>query len=73
MHSIRQALLCTLFLLPLLSQAQTLKGKLFNYLDEYDRTDQKLKRSTLDSMRIDSDLQQVNIYVSGGLKEQFFT
>lgn len=53
--------------------AQTFRGKLLDYLDNYTRTDQKIKRSTLDSLIVSTADKTVSVYVSGGFKEQFFT
>ncbi|MBR1378802.1 MAG: xanthan lyase [Bacteroidaceae bacterium] len=59
--------------LAIAASAQTLRGSLFNYLDNYTRTDQKIKPSTLDSLKVDAGAHTVKVYVGGGFKEQFFT
>lgn len=62
-----------LFCLAMTASAQTLRASLFNYLDNYTRTDQKIKPSTLDSLKLNAETQTIKVYVSGGFKEQFFT
>lgn len=53
--------------------AQSMRERIFNYLDNYKRADQYIKQSTLDSLKVDKTSQAINIYVSGGFMEQFFT
>ena len=55
------------------SHAQTMRGYVLDYLDNYTRSDQYIKGTVLDSMSIDSANQEIRIYASGGFKEQFFT
>lgn len=68
--------LCTIIIIHLCTltlTAQTMRQAVLTYLDNYTRTDQKIKRSTLDSLKVDAESHNVGIYVSGGFKEQFFT
>ncbi len=53
--------------------AQTMRGFLLDYLDHYTRSDQYIKRSTLDSLCVNDSTRTITIYASGGFKEQFFT
>ncbi len=62
-----------LFAATTLLSAQTMRGKMIDYLDNYTRTDQKIKRSTLDSLIVNNQEKTLSVYVDGGFKEQFFT
>ena len=55
------------------AHAQTMREQLINYLDNYTRTEQLLKRSKLDSLVVDTTTQHIRVYVSGGFMEQYFT
>lgn len=68
--------LLTFFLLLstiLSSHAQTMRGYVLDYLDNYTRSDQYFKRSTLDSLNVNDSTRTICLYASGGFKEQFFT
>ena len=56
-----------------LLHAQTMRGQMLNYLDNYTRKDQYIKSSRLDSIVTDTLREEIRMYVSGGFKEQFFT
>lgn len=53
--------------------AQTMREQIQDYLENYTRNEQILKRSKLDSLVVDTTRQAIRIYVSGGFMEQYFT
>ena len=53
--------------------AQSMRGMVLNYFTNYKRNDQYIKSSTLDSIITDKRHKKINIYASGGFKEQIFT
>ena len=73
-NTIRHIVLLTVMLLFVsTADAQTMREQLLNYLDNYTRAEQLLKRSKLDSLVVDTTTQHIRVYVSGGFMEQYFT
>ena len=73
-NTIRHIVLLTVMLLFVsTADAQTMREQLLNYLDNYTRAEQLLKRSKLDSLVVDTTTQHISVYVSGGFMEQYFT
>ena len=73
--AIRICLICVLCNVFCINEicGQTMKGMLFDYLDNYSRTEQKIKASKLDSLVTLPSSSEIRIYISGGFKEQMFT
>ena len=69
----RLYLIVSLLMLTVIVNAQTMKSRLVSYLDNYTRTEQKLMKSTLDSLIVDTLNGNIRIYANGGFKEQYFT
>ena len=69
----RLYLILTLLSFVGMMKAQTMSDRLKFYLDNYTRSEQKLMRSTLDSLVIDTLHHEIRIYANGGFKEQYFT
>lgn len=69
----RLYLIVSLLMLTVIVNAQSMKSRLVSYLDNYTRTEQKLMKSTLDSLIVDTLNGNIRIYANGGFKEQYFT
>ena len=69
----RLYLIASLLTFTIALSAQTMKSKLIYYLDNYTRNEQKLMRSTLDSLIVDTTRREIRVYANGGFKEQYFT
>lgn len=52
---------------------QSLRALTLSYLDNYQRSDQYIKASKLDSLTVNHNAKSINVFVSGGFMEQIFT
>ena len=52
---------------------QSLRALTLSYLDNYQRSDQYIKASKLDSLAVNHNARSIKIFVSGGFMEQIFT
>ncbi|MBO4451890.1 MAG: xanthan lyase [Bacteroidaceae bacterium] len=69
----RLYIIASLLTLTIVLNAQTMRSRLTYYLDNYTRNEQKLMRSTLDSLIVDTTRREIRVYANGGFKEQYFT
>ena len=53
--------------------AQSMRSRLLYYLDNYTREEQNLRKSTLDSLVVDTAQSSIRVYANAGFKEQYFT